>query len=168
VGGRTCHPCSMYVSGRCHKDATPRVAPACHAMPRHAKQCGYFLIIQSENYSTNNPLPPLILHLHQSLSTAFARSQSEARYASLAPPSPPPTVPILSTLLHLHPTLSRGAHQLRATGMSASSVLLVRRVAWRGIGGAVGRGGESSCAVSLPAWRLGVQWQCAESQGPHV
>lgn len=85
VGGRTCHPCSMYVSGRCHKDATPRVAPACHAMPRHAKQCGYFLIMQSENYSTNNPLPPLILHLHQSLSTAFARSQSEARYASLAP-----------------------------------------------------------------------------------
>ena len=164
----------MYVSGRCHKDATPRVAPAsaCHAMRRHAKQCGYFLIMQSENYSTNYLPHHLILHLHPSIALPIALVAQKAERGpasrqdrrALAAPSPPPAYLLASYRRCCISTPLLGStidgHELRATGMSASSVLLVRRVAWRGIGGAVGRGGESSCTVCCFVACVRGDWGC--------
>ena len=146
----------MCVCSRCHK-ATPRLVPACHAnVPCHAAPCKAMQVCSRRiTYSTNHLRHHLVLHLHRSLSplTAFrcgcSRSRQDRR--ALAPPLDKYLIDascISTPLFRAAPTTAR------ATGMSASSVLVVRRVAWRGIGGAVGRGGESSCFVALHAWGL--------------
>ena len=186
VGGRSdlgCHPCSKYVCSRCHK-ATPRALPLhampCHAMPRLRSNAGSYAVgellntlishIVSSFTSVNRP--PHYLHLGRSGRGPAARQDRRA----LAPPSAPPTVAtylIDAAASPPHSFAFHGHDHGQQAGMSASSVFL-RRVAWRGIGAAVGRGGESSlsrCAASLRAWDGDggwVHWQRAESQGPRV
>ena len=89
----------MYVSGRCHKDATPRVAPAYHAMPCHAAPCeamrllSYYAVgelLNKLSLTSSRPSPSSL-----ALPTAFCCPERSpgARQdrRALAPPSPPAT-----------------------------------------------------------------------------
>lgn len=79
--GHVTHAACMYLVGvtKTPRHGLPLHTMPCHAMPRHAKQCGYFLIMQSENYSTNYLSRRLVLHPHHSLSPLPFVAQNEVQ-----------------------------------------------------------------------------------------
>ena len=123
-------------------------AMPCRAMQSNSGIYAVGELLNKLSLTSSRPSPSSL-----ALPTAFrcgcSRSRQDRR--ALAPPLDKYLIDascISTPLFRAAPTTAR------ATGMSASSVLVVRRVAWRGIGGAVGRGGESSCFVALHAWGL--------------